>query len=109
MSKGAWMDGVGSGGDWKLYLLPWIIGAGIWAWLHFSGKKGQRERDEARRKYEEYLRLYEAGQREFTDLDHLKFNETRKHVEEMQRRSDEAHRRDEELRRSIRELVNRKD
>ena len=91
MSKDALMELINRlaiGGDW-LYLIPFVIGTGLCGLFFILRVYGTR-RAEARRslakKYEEYCRLYEAGQRESDDAGFRKHVQDRKDHDEFMKR-----------------------
>ena len=90
----AWMDGVvSSAGTWNPYLVLAValaIAVSLWMCIRFSGD-GHAKRRKMAKKFEEYCRMYEAGQRESEDEGFRRHVRDRKNHEEFLRRGGERH------------------
>ena len=88
----AWMDGVvSSAGAWNPYLVlavAFAVVGGLWICIRFSGD-GRAKRRKRAKKFEEYCRMYEAGQRDSEDEGFRRHVQDRKNHEEFLRRGGE--------------------
>jgi hypothetical protein len=83
-----WIKRLGIGGNW-LDLLPFFAVAGLCVFILILSIHSSRRAEERKRlakKYEEYCRLYEAGQRESDDAGFRKYVQDRKDHDEFIKR-----------------------
>ena len=84
----SWIDRLGTGGGW-LYWLPLVIGVAlvlVCLSMRHALLNGAEKKKAMAKKYEEYCRLYEAGQRESNDMGFCKYVQHRINYEEFIRR-----------------------
>ena len=85
------IDALGIGGNWQLYLalvIVFVIVAGLWVRMNFPGKVHAEQKKKAK-KFEEYCRMYDAGQRDSEDKDFRKFVQNRNNQEAFLKRRGE--------------------
>ena len=84
----SWIDRLGTGGGW-LYWLPLVIGVAlvlVCLSMRHALRNGAEKKRTMAKKYEEYCRLYETGQREADDAGFCKYVQDRKNHDEFIRR-----------------------